>query len=567
MAGAESRKRGPSPIFHLLAALGLQAIMVALIGSLIGPHAWDDGAITLAFSKTFAETGRIALTATSEQVEGFSSVAWFLVNALVARFHLSFEATILASQIAAGIFLGIATIFIWLIARRTHLRSDTTAAILLTFSIFGPSISEVSNGMEMTLLAASGVAFVYALYVRENRLLLVLAALVFLTSRFEAMIYYAALLAPLLFQRRFRIFFALAAVGLMVVCLQEIARFLIFGDLIPNTIEAKMQPPYRHSGIGAAWVRLRGGTEVAEVLFPLVLATSAFALTRTARMELIRCLRAPATISDQALVLLAPIVAVVLFSILIGKNWGYSGRMQFLALPFVLLVCGLLFDRFAPFEGLSSVRTIRAMLFGVSIVTVLFSWSQSAEAPLKVMALKVAGKGSAVTDQFDVTPASYYETGLVVDQIRKLSGMETIAFLTADIGGLGLCCSRIRVVDIGLLTNRRLARAGYRAFPEVFANENPDVIEVHSRWASLADIYNLPAFNDGYQAALVGRTRLYVRDAIVDRLIRNSHGRFCRIDDNQCLIMAIQIHRYAEHTYKVDDVAFLKRERVFIVGE
>lgn len=46
-----------------------------------GTYGWDDGAITLAFARTFADPGHIALTPGSEVVEGFSSPLWFLLAA------------------------------------------------------------------------------------------------------------------------------------------------------------------------------------------------------------------------------------------------------------------------------------------------------------------------------------------------------------------------------------------------------------------------------------------------------------------------------------------------------
>src|SRR5262249_23947591 len=68
----------------LLAILAVQSALLLAAIRLVGAHGWDDSAITLAYARTFAETGRIALTPASEHVEGFSSVAWFGLNALVA---------------------------------------------------------------------------------------------------------------------------------------------------------------------------------------------------------------------------------------------------------------------------------------------------------------------------------------------------------------------------------------------------------------------------------------------------------------------------------------------------
>jgi hypothetical protein len=141
-----------------------------------------------------------------------------------------------------------------------------------------------------------------------------------------------------------------------------------------------------------------------------------------------------------------------------------------------------------------------------------------------------------------------------------------IVFLTPDIGGLGLCCGDIRVVDIALLTNRRLARDGYHALPEVFSTENPDVLEVHGPWAALSKIYNSPEFNAKYQAALVNGTPLYVRNDIAESLSANSYAKYCRIN-SQCLVAALKTHRYVNQTTRDDDIAFLRRGQVLIIHE
>src|SRR4029077_2276188 len=85
----------PCPPGYLAIALGLQTLMTFLAAFLVRANTWDDGAITLAYSRTFAATGRIALTAVSEQVEGSSSTEWFLINALISLLRLEFEGAIL----------------------------------------------------------------------------------------------------------------------------------------------------------------------------------------------------------------------------------------------------------------------------------------------------------------------------------------------------------------------------------------------------------------------------------------------------------------------------------------
>ncbi|MEO0993431.1 MAG: hypothetical protein AAFX62_06445, partial [Pseudomonadota bacterium] len=61
----------PAPIHYALAAVLLVHLPVV---ALVGDQAWDDGAITLAFSRTLAEVGLFALTPVSPVVEGSSSL-------------------------------------------------------------------------------------------------------------------------------------------------------------------------------------------------------------------------------------------------------------------------------------------------------------------------------------------------------------------------------------------------------------------------------------------------------------------------------------------------------------
>ena len=79
---------------------------------LIGDNGWDDGAITLAFSRTYAHHGLIALTPHSETVEGFSSVSWFLLNALVALAKPSYHSSILISQVVSALCICASTVLL-----------------------------------------------------------------------------------------------------------------------------------------------------------------------------------------------------------------------------------------------------------------------------------------------------------------------------------------------------------------------------------------------------------------------------------------------------------------------
>jgi hypothetical protein len=552
-----------SPASYLYAALILHAVLVAVVVHWIGIYAWDDGAITLAFSKTFAETGRIALTAASEQVEGFSSIAWFLLNAALARLGPSFEGAIMMAQIATGLCLGLTLVLVRLLADHFGLRPTTTLAVLVVLALFGPSLHEAANGMEMTLLAASGLALVYALYVRRSYAFAAAAAVVFLATRFEAMVYYAAILAPLLRQRRYRDFLALALLGLAIVGVQEWLRLMLFDDYVPNTVRAKVHPPYASTGWGAVDAHYRGAREALASLFPLVLGgIAALVLSRTARSDLMSGLRAPWSIPDRVLILLAPILAVIVFVTAIGKTWGYTGRMEFLALPCGLLLFGMMWDRYVVGRAGVGTRAGHALLAVVTGAIILVSWHESADVPIRI-ALKNA-LGDEYRNRTDVNPATYRLTGEAVEHVARLAGRDTIVLLTPDVGGVGLCCSQIRVVDLGLLTNQKLATQGYRAFGEVMAREKPHVLAVQLMWADLAGVYDQPAFAH-YQPAIVRNTRLYIRRDLVAAMARKGPLTFCAVTDPICRERALRNHRYVEHSAPEDDRAFLEQGSILLI--
>lgn len=546
-----SRRHVTSPAAApLLAAFACQAAAMAAIAGLVGTHAWDDGAITLGYSRSFAETGRIALTAASEQTEGFSSVAWFLINAVIALVRPGFEGAILGAQLQAGLFLAIATTFAWLIARHLALRPGTMLAILITFSLFGPSIAETANGMEMTLLAAAGLGLCFGLYFRRSALLVAACGALFLLARFEAILYFAGIIAPLLLQKRYRAFALLAVLGLCLVGLQECLRYMIFQDIVPNTIHAKAQAPYYQSSLNGLRSRVLAIVEPFLVVLPLaVLGGILFSRARRRRPEL---LQGMSDKRDMALVLLAPIASVLAFSLLIGSNWGYIGRMQFLAFPFMLLLVGMVFDALAPVITRAKPDLV---LIAATAATIGLSWPLSA-APIISAAIETAQAGEPAASRPEgITPATYRATGLAVDKLRRALGKDVIVFLTPDVGGLGLCCSHIKILDLGLLTNRRMAREGYGAVAAVLREEKPEVIEIHRGWARLAKLYELAEFTGNYRPALIDDTRLFVRNDVFDSVVTKT-GKVCSLAQPACLSKAVA-HRYADHALPADDAAFL----------
>jgi hypothetical protein len=524
-----------------------------MVARFVGDRSWDDGAITLAFSKSFAETGRIALTPPSEQVEGFSSVSWFLLNALLARLHPSFEQAILLAQIAAGAFVSVSLYFLFSFSKNLQFTPAATALTLLVFALSGATIAETANGMEMTLLAASGLAMAHYLYFGGSRVFALGAALVFISTRFEAIFYYTFIIAPLFIRQRGKegAFWLLFGAGIFIVI--GVLRYFEFSEFLPNTIYAKLNPPYQVVGLSEKLLgKIDASVELIDVIKPFVVAIILVLL-----LTLVKILNKK-EIPDFGLaymdILVFPLIGAELFSAIAGRNWGYSGRMQFFAIPFALLLLSYLFSNFSGFLD----RRLQIFCLFLALLTIPYSWKHSAESQFRQIVSAITGVSSAVVKDFDVTPDYYRKTGIAVDHIRQLLGDSNIVFLTPDVGGLGHCCSHVRVVDVAMLTNHALARGGYASFPAVFAQEDPDVIEVHEKWASLPQIYENAEFINNYKAILINNTRIFLRRDHFEKLIETGAGKLCPLTDGGCVDKITKTHRYKDHRTDEDDAQYLK---------
>lgn len=543
----------------LLPALAAQALLTGLICWRIGPLGWDDGAITLAFAHTFALTGRPALTPQSETVEGFSSVSWFLLNGLAARMGVGFAGAIAVAQALAGGAFMASTALLGLIGRRLELRPGALAAVVWIFALGGPGLAEIAAGMEMGLLCASGLALVHALYLRPNWAMATLSAVVFLTTRFEAALYFAVLLGPLLLRRRYAAFALMAAFGLAVFAAEEAWRWSTFADWAPNTIHAKLWPPYSGGDVrGAIASRAQALAEPAAAALPLlaIIAVLALAGVRAPARP-----RLPAATSP-LWVIAAPILAAEAFGLIAGRNaYGALGRMQLLSLPFVLIAAGLAFDALTVGVSGQRRRLILILAVALSVETGAFL---SARPALGALAMP-----RPLGDDLGVSAANYRITGLAVDDLRRRLGLGRLVFMTPDIGGASLCCERLRIVDLGLLASRRLARDGYGALTEVLAAERPDVVEAHEVWARASGILSLPAFEAGYTPLMTGRTRLYLRNDRAQVLVDKGQAAWCPLADPACRRKALLDHRnLVPPPYgPEDDLAFLSRDGFLVLTD
>jgi len=502
---------------------------------LVGDNGWDDGAITLAFSRTFARHGVIALTPHSETVEGFSSVSWFLLNALPALARPAYSFLILASQIFAALCICASTV---LLARTCALlRFDKLGATLtvVTFAAWGCSFSEASNGMEMGLLTAAILMVVNELLAPQPRLRWLAAGVVLaVATRFEASATVALLAVSVWSVPGRRAFRCVVLAGLGAVLLLTSWRLAVFSDVVPNTFWAKRWPPYAGFGLGG---RLTGALELPSFF---VVTLVVLAVVRASGFDLAGAVRAR---RRAVWILACPIVGAVVVGALIGKHWGYWGRMPYAAFPFALVLSWLVIAPWVDARR-GTPRIAVAVGLGASAIAVSMLGFPSGS-------LAAALHGG----DFGVTPHTYAESGRVFRRFASAAALPHPTVLTPDLGGLALCCEELRVVDLALLSNRKLAHRGPAALADVLEAEAPHMIEAHWEWASRGGLYDLPAFRTNYVPAFAGGTKLWLRRDVA-RTIQDSGGGCTVPVDRHDLQEALRAHRYANHDVPGDRKAF-----------
>jgi phage terminase large subunit-like protein len=477
---------------------------------------WDDGAITAAFSRTFADTGLIALTPLSPQVEGFSSLSWFLLLTICHPFASSASTYLVWMKALSALFFLFSIVIFYPISRK--FLNDRTLAVFSTW-LMALSITpfyETFNGMEMNLALFLFLALVYILMSDlDGRLQVILAwivATLFLATRFEAPYMLLALLVGLILGRKERprcLSWASMSILFIAICGSyigmEVWRHHAFGMWMPNTIYAKLWWPYQPEHTWHAFFanRAEATLEIIVVLFaPLLVAFGVFAKNRHLTKN------RPGRDIDPIIGSLA--CAAFLFGIFFGKNMGHRGRMTESLIPFAALFLAILL------KNVSRSRSEMRFALLVTAVLHLGIWLGIAH--------RLATSGDGV-------PVSKYEReGLASDDIRQLLHRKSLTIMIPDVGGAALCCRDLRILDLGLLANPILAREGYGNFQRYFKLNQPDVVVAHEVWAVGPHIYAGHLLDD-YSLVQVKQTRLFLRNDLYSQLLLQGVGRVHAVAD------------------------------------
>ena len=307
---------------------------------------WDDSAITLAFSRTLAQTGTVAATPLSDPVEGYSTTLWMLLHAGLAALGLGPGALLTTAKLLALALNGVSFALLYRLAGRHLDRRSTALAVTAAYATLSAALFESVNGMETPLFVAVFLAALLLLWpartVRQ-RLAFLLATTAFLLVRWEAAWYLVPFALVWLRRDGLRALLRPEVIAWAAVfALTTLWRWTAFGALVPNTILAKRLPPYSPDLplFPTLVSHAKPLVAFALALLPLA-AVVVFAWRRLGRVWL-----APWSLPrGRHFLLLALIFAAgVVFNAVVGVNWGPKNRMMLVAFPAALLLLGRAFE-------------------------------------------------------------------------------------------------------------------------------------------------------------------------------------------------------------------------------
>lgn len=495
------------PLVAGRAVYGIALLAQPAVGLLFWHLTWDDSAITLGFARTFAATGAIAPTPGSPIVEGYSTTLWMFLMAAVARLAPSPDALLAAAKLAT-ILLDMAAV---VLARRFAARTLAEPWACLAAAVFGLQLAtfhETINGMEgpisvVLLLSTALLARAPGGWGRAGFLA---SGALFVLTRWEA----AWLLTPFLIcglvTEGWRRQIAPALSWGAVFVASNLARWLYFGDLLPNTIVAKSGVPYTYAtGMLELERHLMPLANLALLLLPwLAPIALLWWLARRAPGPVPRLARPGAWDPDVRLSLLLGLFALVL-NLAVGQNWGPETRGFFVVLPFLVFLC---------------IRAAEAMVHASPVV--------AGRAVVGIAALTVAVsavRAAPLPDPHgpdympDTTVAQVRGVVPVLDRVRAATGTSALTFAGPDMGAVTLFADGVRVIDLGKLCDRTLAYEGYGAIGRyLFGDVRPDVIEVHAGWTLLSGIAEQPELLADYRVVYVDGLRLFLRRELIARI-------------------------------------------------
>jgi hypothetical protein len=463
---------------------------------------WDDSAITLGFSRTFALTGRIEPTPGSGIVEGYSTTMWMLLMALAAKFSAA-PAFLLATAKLSTLLLNLANIWLirrWLLSWTNEVSANLVAGFVGCTLMFYETI----NGMETPLLLFLVLLMLLLLRAKGPlaRIGYLIAGSAFLLTRWES----AWLLVPFVLvdipaRRRLTSAFTWLSVFLF----SNLIRWRYFGSLLPNTIIAKHGVPYSPATPSLAIqkhlsepVEILLACKLFLILLAGLLLYNRFILRR--QSSLFDRLREAFRGSWQLRFAVLFLVFSLILSTAIGANWGPPQRSFYTGWPFLL---SLLF--------IPLVADLRSRLTPwIVVIICLF-----ASLRMSVRIHDLASKQAPIYMP-DATIGKMATVSTAIAHLQSVSHHPNLVYAGPDMGAVLLYSNGVRVVDLGLLCDLVLARTRYTDIDHyVLEQRQPDLIEVHQYWTALTGLEHSSLFLSRYRPIYVDHKRFFAtRDLI-----------------------------------------------------
>jgi hypothetical protein len=207
---------------------------------------FDDAMISMRYAYNLVHGSGLVWNA-GERVEGFTNPLWVLFMALFHLLPIPLSQMSLPIQVSGAIFLGANLYFVRRIVE--HFTDDlpTMLAAVAFTAFYAPLISWGLLGMEVSILALILTASIWLLLKngldRFTPWTYVLLAVTTL-FRFDMAVPYLVILGVLfIIQKQYRRQHLLWGLGLLILFLggQTIARYLYYGQLLPNTYYLKVE--------------------------------------------------------------------------------------------------------------------------------------------------------------------------------------------------------------------------------------------------------------------------------------------------------------------------------------
>jgi hypothetical protein len=463
---------------------------------------WDDSAITLGFSRTFAHTGKIEPTPGSGIVEGYSTTLWMLLMAVAAKIASTPTSLLVIAKVST-LLLNLVNIILmrrWFLTWTGELCANLVAGFVGCTLMFYETI----NGMETPLLLTLVLVMLLLLPSphRFARLGYLLAGSAFLLTRWEA----AWLLAPFLLvesttRRRLVSFFTWLSVFLI----SNLVRWRYFGSLLPNTIIAKRGAPYSpinrsvaiHQHFGEP-LQILAACKLLLIVLIASLLYNRFVTRRGG--SLVERIRSSFRHSWQLRFAALFFVFSLILSTAIGANWGPPQRSFYSAWPF--LFCLLILPAVSNLRSRAVPWLVATIcLFALLRMSVRIHELDSKQAPIYMP---------------ETTVGKIAEIDTAISDIQSASRHPNLVFAGPDMGAILLYSNGVRIVDLGLLCDPVLAHSRYGAIDSyVLQQRQPDIIEVHSNWTTITGLDHSALFRNNYRPVYVDHKRMFVRRSLI----------------------------------------------------